>query len=394
MVDQVRTSSNRTTAAGADTPLGATPTAAGVNFAVYSQHASEVFLLLYSAADEQPTDVIALAGPTNGVWHIHVDGVAPGQLYGYRVGRTVRPGDRAAVQQRQGRSRPVRQSGHRKVPQHRQPSARIRPAARSRRADAGCPRFGTCRAESDRRRRHRLRLAGRCTPGIGPRGADHLRGAHQRLYRTSILGRANPRARTWASSRRSRICRRWGSTPSSCCRCTSTTSTTSCCNSGPHQLLGLQLDRLLRPRVVLWHGSVRPVARSTSSRRLSASCTRRASRCILDVVFNHTGEGNEMGPTISFRGIDNPSYYMSHRPAGPTQPLLHDFSGCGNTLDFDSPAVIRLVTDSLRYWVQHMHVDGFRFDLASVLGRTGQGEGFRPTLRFSTRCSRIRCWAD
>ena len=85
MVDQVRTSSNRTTAAGADTPLGATPTAAGVNFAVYSQHASEVFLLLYSAAAEQPTDVIALAGPTNGVWHIHVDGVAPGQLYGYRV---------------------------------------------------------------------------------------------------------------------------------------------------------------------------------------------------------------------------------------------------------------------------------------------------------------------
>ena len=105
-------------------------------------------------------------------------------------------------------------------------------------------------------------------------------------------------------------------------------------------------------------------------------------KVILDVVFNHTGEGNEMGPTISLRGIDNPSYYILTGPQDQPGRYYPNFSGCGNTLDFDSPAVIRLVTDSLRYWVQHMHVDGFRFDLASVLGRTGQGDGFASNAPF------------
>src|SRR5207249_6181259 len=89
---------------------------------------------------------------------------------------------------------------------------------------------------------------------------------------------------------------------------------------------------------------------------------------ILDVVYNHTGEGNERGPTISFRGLDNLAYYgLTGPPEAPLRSYLN-FTGCGNSLNFDSPAVIRLVMDSLRYWVEVMHVDGFRFDLASVLG--------------------------
>ena len=68
-----------------------------------------------------------------------------------------------------------------------------------------------------------------------------------------------------------------------------------------------------------------------------------------------------------------------------------NYTGCGNSLNFDSPAVIRLVMDSLRYWVEEMHVDGFRFDLASVLGRTAQDGGFRPRPRSSTRSRRTRC---
>lgn len=87
---------------------------------------------------------------------------------------------------------------------------------------------------------------------------------------------------------------------------------------------------------------------------------------ILDVVYNHTAEGNHMGPTLSLRGIDNISYY---RLSQKNQRYYEDFTGCGNTLNVRHPRVVQLIMDSLRYWVHEMHVDGFRFDLASALAR-------------------------
>ncbi len=87
---------------------------------------------------------------------------------------------------------------------------------------------------------------------------------------------------------------------------------------------------------------------------------------ILDVVYNHTGEGNHLGPTLSFRGIDNASYYRLQEE---NPRYYQDYTGCGNTLDMQHPQVLRLVMDSLRYWVTDMHVDGFRFDLAATLAR-------------------------
>jgi glycogen operon protein len=87
---------------------------------------------------------------------------------------------------------------------------------------------------------------------------------------------------------------------------------------------------------------------------------------ILDVVYNHTAEGNSFGPTISFRGIDNASYY---RLAAYDKSKYMDFTGCGNTLNMMHPRVLQLIMDSLRYWILEMHVDGFRFDLASALAR-------------------------
>jgi glycogen operon protein len=87
---------------------------------------------------------------------------------------------------------------------------------------------------------------------------------------------------------------------------------------------------------------------------------------ILDVVYNHTGEGNHMGPMLCMRGIDNSSYYslVAKKPR-----FYMDFSGCGNTLNVNHPQVLKMIMDSLRYWVQEMHVDGFRFDLATVMAR-------------------------
>ncbi len=87
---------------------------------------------------------------------------------------------------------------------------------------------------------------------------------------------------------------------------------------------------------------------------------------ILDVVYNHTGEGNHLGPTLSFRGIDNAVYY---RLMPDNRRYYKDYTGCGNTLNVTHPRTLQLIMDSLRYWVLEMHVDGFRFDLASTLAR-------------------------
>jgi isoamylase len=91
---------------------------------------------------------------------------------------------------------------------------------------------------------------------------------------------------------------------------------------------------------------------------------------ILDVVFNHTAEGNEHGPLLSFRGIDNSVYY---RLMAGDKRFYENVTGCGNTVNCEHPQVQMLVIDCLKYWVEHMHVDGFRFDLATVLGRNGGG---------------------
>ena len=91
---------------------------------------------------------------------------------------------------------------------------------------------------------------------------------------------------------------------------------------------------------------------------------------ILDVVFNHTCEGNETGPTYSYKGIDNASYYLASK--NPAEKYAN-LTGCGNTLNTSNPIVRRMIIDSLRYWVTEMHVDGFRFDLASVFARNSDG---------------------
>src|SRR5216110_2079229 len=91
---------------------------------------------------------------------------------------------------------------------------------------------------------------------------------------------------------------------------------------------------------------------------------------IFDVVYNHTAEGNHLGPTLCFRGIDNIAYYRLN----PENARLYlDFTGTGNTFNLLHPRTLQLVMDSLRYWVNEMHVDGFRFDLASTLARDEKG---------------------
>jgi glycogen operon protein len=115
---------------------------------------------------------------------------------------------------------------------------------------------------------------------------------------------------------------------------------------------------------------------------------------ILDVVYNHTAEGNQMGPTLSFRGLDNASYY---RLAETPRYYIND-TGTGNTLNLESPPVLRMVMDSLRHWVTEYHVDGFRFDLATTLGRRGTGfdrdAPFLQAIRQDPVLSRVKLVAE
>ncbi len=116
---------------------------------------------------------------------------------------------------------------------------------------------------------------------------------------------------------------------------------------------------------------------------------------ILDVVYNHTAEGNHMGPTLSFRGIDNASYY---RLVKENPRYCVDFTGCGNALNLHHPRVLQLVIDSLRYWVEEMHVDGFRFDLAVTIARERAAfdshSGFLDAVRQDPTLSRVKLIAE
>ncbi|HSV29780.1 MAG TPA: glycogen debranching protein GlgX, partial [Candidatus Omnitrophota bacterium] len=116
---------------------------------------------------------------------------------------------------------------------------------------------------------------------------------------------------------------------------------------------------------------------------------------IMDVVYNHTAEGNHLGPTLSYKGIDNASYY---RLVPGQERWYENYSGCGNTLNLRHPRVLQMVMDSLRYWVTDMHVDGFRFDLAAALGREkagfDPGSGFLDAVRQDPVLSRVKLFAE
>ena len=134
---------------------------------------------------------------------------------------------------------------------------------------------------------------------------------------------------------------------------------------GPAELLGLQLDRLSRAaQRVLGRGQRGEQVQEF--KHLVKTLHEAGIEVILDVVYNHTAEGNHLGPMLSFKGIDNPAYY---RLMADNRRYYMDYTGTGNTLNMRHPHVLQLIMDSLRYWVLDMHVDGFRFDLAATLAR-------------------------
>ena len=352
--------------------LGAHADATGVHFAVHSAHAEQIELCLFSE-DGVETDRLALAGRTGDTWHMHVPGLGAGALYGLRAHGPYAPNE-----------------GHRYNPN----KLLLDPYARALSGRFGDPEL-LCgyRAETGDDLTFDSRDSAPAMPRCVVTGndfdwaGDHPPGTP---WEQSVIYEAHPRGLTMLMDKVPAVERGLFSGLASDPVIAHLTDLgiTAIELLPVHAFLD---DAFLRARGLVNYWGYNTAAFFAPEPRYlgpgGADDFRRMVRrfhaagieVLLDVVYNHTAEGNELGPTLSFRGLDNASYYMLH----PDHPRFYiNDTGCGNTLATWQPAVTRMIVDSLRYWVEEMHVDGFRFDLATVLGRTPAG--FEPHGAFFT----------
>ncbi len=360
---------------GLPLPLGVHFRDAGANFAVFSRHATQVWLELFDAPDAAaPTHRIELTPDlhqTGDVWHVWVEGLAPGQLYGYRADgsyapheghrfnpnkllidpyaralthlddwdfRTARGYDPDAEQRDLVRSTTDNTAhapkcvvtGKQIIRWREQPlkhpwsetviyEMHVRGSTQHPSAEAEHP--GTYRGVIEK------------IPYLNDLGVTAVELMPVQEFNENELARVNPL--TGEPLRNF-----WGYNPVALMAPNGAYAADGYC--------GEQVDEFKEMVHALHEAGI---------------------EVILDVVFNHTAEGDELGPTLSFRGLDNPIYYI----LGADGRSYQDFTGTGNTVKTDHPVVRELILDALRYWVVEMHVDGFRFDLASVLGRDEDG---------------------
>lgn len=344
--------------AGRSYPLGATLCAGGANFSLYSRHATNVELVFFNQADDVvPARVVPLDPVINRTyyyWHTFVAGVVPGQIYGYRVQGPVLPDrglrfdaskvlldpyGRGVVLPRGYNRDAARREGN--VAGSSMKSVLVNPDTYDWEGDA-CLRHPASRTII-----YEMHVRGftrHPNSGVG----EHERGTYAGLIKKipylQELGITTvellPVLQFDAQDCPRGKSNYWGYSPISF--------------FAPHQAYSSCQD---------------PLGPVNEFRDMIKALHRAGIEVILDVVFNHTAEGDEDGPTLGFRGIDNPTYYILENGG----ERYADYSGCGNTLNANHPIVRRMIVDCLRYWVEVMHVDGFRFDLASILSRDETG---------------------
>jgi glycogen operon protein len=351
--------------AGSPHPLGATWDGRGTNFAIFSAHAQKIELCLFDSQGRRELERVTLPERSEDVWHGYFNDVVPGQLYGYRVHGPYDP------------ERGFRFNAHKLVVD---PYAK-RLAGRIVWSDAHFGyRAGHQRADLSFDRRDNARGM----PKAAVVDPAYTWGAERRpsipwedtiIYEAHVKGLTQMREDVppgWRGTYR-------GLSAPSVVDHLKRLGVTSLELLPIHAFVD---DRhLIERRLVNYWGYntlgfFAPEARYATDTPLDAFRSTVARlhdagiEVILDVVYNHTAEGNHLGPTLSFRGIDNTSYYWLL----PDKPRYYDdFTGTGNSLNLSHPRVLQMVTDSLRYWVEVCHVDGFRFDLATTLGRGPNG---------------------
>ncbi len=379
MAGQLEHRTTKTVTRGTHYPLGATPRRAGVNFALYSQHATDVFLLLFDTPDGDPTDVIRLQERDRFVWHALVHGVGAGQLYGYKVRGEYRPEWGLRFNDAKLLLDPYAKAV----------TGKFRNTANL--LLAYDPQPGGGEAVQDRRDNTAIVPKGivvddafdwqETTPPDLHLEQLIIYEVHAKGFTAHPSSEVADRGTYLGFIEKIPYLKDLGINAVELLPIHEYYVDDFLVEKGLTNYWGYNTVGFFAPESSYSTGRT-PGCQVAEFKTLVRELHKAGIKVILDVVYNHTGEGNEMGPSLSFRGIDNPAYYSLTGPGDAPGRYYMNYTGCGNSLNFDSPAVIRLVMDSLRYWADVMHVDGFRFDLASVLGRSGQYGAFATSSSF------------
>jgi len=336
----------------------------GVNFALYSQHAHKVELLFFDTPDaERASQTFVLPERTGPVWHGYLTGVYPGQRYGYRVHGPFEP-----------------QHGHRFNPNKVLLDPYAKALGRSLRWNnalfgyaIGDPHEDFSYSEEDSAPYVPLGMVVEDAFAWGDDRHPKVPWEDTIIYEAHVKGisklhpEVDPQLRgTYLGLASEPILEHLttlGVTTVELLPVQTFTNDHYLVERGLSNYWGYNPLNYFAPEPTY---ATRPERAVDEFKMMVRALHNAGLEVLIDVVYNHTGEGNRMGPTLSFKGIDNVSYYKT-KPGD--RRYYMDYTGTGNTLDATQPAVVRLITDSLRYWVEEMHVDGFRFDLASSLAR-------------------------
>jgi len=379
MAYELKHRTTKTITKGTHYPLGATLTADGVNFAVYSKPASNVFLLLFDTPDGDPSDVIELQERDRFVWHAHVKGVKAGQLYGYKARGEYRPEWGLRFNDAKLLLDPYAKAltGKFRNKDNLLLAYDAQPAAGERVLDG---RDNTAIAPKSVVIDDAFDWQGTRSPDLG---LEQLV-----IYEVHVKGfTAHPSSGVKQPGtylgfiEKIPYLTKLGVNAVELLPVHEYYVDDFLTAKGLTNYWGYNSIGFFAPESSYRSGKA-PGSQVAEFKTLVRELHKAGIKVILDVVYNHTGEGNEMGPSLSFRGLDNPAYYCLTGPSEAPKRYYMNYTGCGNSLNFDSPPVIRLVMDSLRYWADVMRVDGFRFDLASVLGRAGQDGAFEANSPF------------
>ena len=376
---------------GRSHPLGATWDGRGVNFALFSAHADKVELCLFDAKGRRELERVRLPEYTDQVWHGYLPDLRPGQLYGYRVHGPYEP-----------------EHGHRFNPN----KLLLDPYARAlqgsmRWSDAHFGyRIGHRAGDLSFDRRNDAPGMPKCVV-VDTAFTWAVDRAPRTPWQATILYELHVRGQTMrhpdvpgpqrgtfgglASPGAIRHLRDLGVTAVELLPIHAFSDDRHLIERGLHNYWGYNTLGFFSPEPRYLSEPAALSEFKTMVQHLHDA----GIEVILDVVYNHTAEGSELGPTLSFRGIDNASYY---RLVPDQRRYYLDFTGCGNALDLRHPRVLQLVMDSLRYWVEEMHVDGFRFDLATTLAREGgafdEHSGFLDAVRQDPVLSTVKMIAE
>lgn len=348
-------------------PLGATPEENGVNFAVFSANAEKIELCLFDSAEPGAKETrITLPERTNLIWHGFVPGIRPGQLYGYRAygpyapaeGQRFNPNKLLLDPYAKAIGRPLTQWTPELFGYHiGDPAMDL--SFDDRDSAAFAPLGMVMDTHFDWEEDAPLRTPSHRTIIY----EAHVKGFTKKLHalpehlRGTYAGLASDEAVSYLKD--------LGITAIELLPVHHHLDDSFLIDRGLTNYWGYNTLSFFAFEPT--YASVRdPHDAMREFKGMVKSLHRSGIEVILDVVYNHTAEGNERGATLSFRGLDNASYY---RLSQENARYYEDFTGCGNTLSMQHPAGLRLLMDSLRYWVTEMHVDGFRFDLASALAR-------------------------